>query len=46
MNAGDAASWTDEQRHALATTVAALTGQPPTMPTAALATHDIRHRQS
>jgi AcrR family transcriptional regulator len=29
MHAGDAASWTDEQRHALATGVAALTGQPP-----------------
>ncbi|MDX6316293.1 MAG: hypothetical protein QOF44_5757 [Streptomyces sp.] len=36
LNAGDAASWTDEQGHALATAVAALTGQPPTAPTAAL----------
>ncbi|WP_371781608.1 TetR family transcriptional regulator [Streptosporangium subroseum] len=29
MNAGDATSWTDEQRRALAIGVAALTGQPP-----------------
>jgi AcrR family transcriptional regulator len=28
MNAGDATTWTDEQRRALATGVAALTGQP------------------
>ncbi|MEV6861715.1 hypothetical protein AB0M44_12025 [Streptosporangium subroseum] len=29
VNAGDAASWTDGQRRALAVGVAALTGQPP-----------------